>query len=237
MSPPVPLHFSDPAPSAVPSTLADVRTRLLGDLNSALRRPGMYAPGHGGVALVEWIMHTLAYLDGLADLGWFRQECERRDFFSNAGVSGVMRRFLEAPGAHDVLSVHAEIARNRGWLRPDRPPLPSQEYRDLRARLEEWADRDRTHQDVLEAFGPPTLHLGGSSPLYGKAVGYHCEDPAESTVFFHLWNSMDSGLEQPILLATRVGAQDPDRTFRLTPEGERRRPTPDSFHHRPAATP
>jgi hypothetical protein len=125
------------------------------------------------------------------------------------------------------MTVYAEFAWDRGWLRPDRL-LGAQAHADLRARARSWtAARDRTWPDVVAQFGQPSVHFGGTSPRYGKSLAYISEDPAAPPVVFHLWNAPDTAGErpQPLLQAVRFGTQAPfARTFTYTPDGLRRRP-------------
>lgn len=87
--------------------------------------------------------------------------------------------------------------------------------------------------DVLEAFGPPSVLLGGTNPRYGKTLGYLAPDSAEPIIWFHLWNGTDPGCEpgrppshdQPLLVAVREGAGPVLHAIVYTSEGERRRPT------------
>ncbi|MFD9902753.1 hypothetical protein [Streptomyces sp. NPDC059063] len=64
------------------------------------------------------------------------------------------------------------------------------------------------------------------------------EDLGEPMVFFHLWNGSTPGpesawpeREEPVLLAVRLGNAPFDEAFTFTPEGQRRRPEPESLRH------
>ncbi|MFE6621297.1 hypothetical protein [Streptomyces sp. NPDC057740] len=206
----------------------EIRAYLIGQLNLALRRPGMF----GNEAALRMLLDHLLFVEGEPE-AWTEQQraWEVCGAWSSAGVTGAFRDFV--PGLsceYGMASVYAEFAYGRGWLRPDRV-LATDEYRALRERVRPWAGEDRVWADVINEFGAPSVLFGGTNPLYGKTLGYLSEDPEQPMVFFHLWNGStpDAGSswppehEEPILLAVRFGGGAFRTAFTFTPEGERRR--------------
>ncbi|MFF5260473.1 hypothetical protein ACFY4C_16125 [Actinomadura viridis] len=197
-------------------------------MNLALRRPGMY----GGEPALRLILNHLLFVERAQDDWGERQiSLERRGAWTSTGVTGAFRLLLPGPHEHAMASVYAEYAHARGWLAPDRV-LTATEHAALRAAARSWVHCDRVWADVTAEFGPPSVHLGGTNPLYGKVLAYLSEDPGDPIVFFHLWNGGGPGRqgawpperEEPILLAVRFGDGPFSETFTFTPEGRRRKP-------------
>lgn len=213
----------------------DIRAFLVEEVNSMLRRLGMY----GGEGALWAAMRHLAFVerDGEAWQEQWRTWLDRSG--RSTGVKGVFRDMSPGreAGLDDVASVYAEFARGRGWLEPDRV-LTAGDHARVRAEAPAWAAEDRTWSDVTAEFGEPALLLGGTNPFYGKALGYFGPDLSEPVVWFHLWNGGDPDgtwppkRAEPVLLAVRLGEEGPlDDTFTFTPEGWRRMPEPHGCGH------
>ncbi|AOR34158.1 hypothetical protein BFF78_26680 [Streptomyces fodineus] len=207
----------------------EMRTHLVDQLNSMLRRPGMY----GDVEASMWIVvNHLLFLERRPEV-WEEQKraWSRQGGWSPTGVKGAFGSLLPGDHGHSVASVYAEFARRQGWLKPDRV-LDAEAYAALRDAVRQWGRSDRVWADVTTAFGPPSVLFGGTNPFYGKTLGYVTEDPAQPMVSFHLWNGTDPGTEadwppartQPLLLAVRCGDGTFADSFTFTPQGRRRRP-------------
>lgn len=210
----------------------EIHAGFVDELNMALRRPGMY----GGEIGLRMLIGHLLFIEGEPEaLARYERSLEERGARTATGVAGAFRDLV--PGRsheHEVASVYAEFAHRRQWLKPDRG-LTHDEYELLRDRARQWAAQDRQWVDVTTEFGPPSVLFGGSNPFYGKTLGYLSQDPAHPMFFFHLWNgSATPGAgtwppehDQPLLLAVRYGEGPFAQTFTFTPEGQRRKPTPD----------
>jgi hypothetical protein len=216
-------------PLSSPLAAADeIHAYLIGQLNLALRRPGIL----GNEAALRRLLDHLLFVEGQPE-AWTEQQraWEVCGAWSSAGVTGAFRDFI--PGLsyeYGMASVYAEFAYDRGWLRPDRV-LTADEYRALRERVRPWVGEDRVWADVIDEFGAPSVLFGGTNPLYGKTLGFLSEDPKQPVVSFHLWNgsapdaesSWPPEHEEPILLAVRFGGGAFRTAFTFTPEGERLR--------------
>ncbi|MFI6597953.1 hypothetical protein ACIBHX_16970 [Nonomuraea sp. NPDC050536] len=202
-----------------PRSSAQIRGYLIDQLNLALTRPSMF----GGELSLRILVDHLAYATG-EDLLWeeeLRLMVERGACCATM-VKGAFRALFEGIDEHAPASVYAEFARNRRWLSVDRT-LRIAEYESLRQGLGTWTVEDRTLGDVVEAFGTPSLWIGGTNPSFGKTLGYASERVGDPMVFFHLWNDFE--YDQPILLAVRCGTGPFRETFTFTPEGRKRRNT------------
>ncbi|MFF4776975.1 hypothetical protein ACFY05_29335 [Microtetraspora fusca] len=212
--------------SPEPRSTTEIRDYLVGELNSALRRPGMY--GKEPALLIP--LDHVAYVER-QDEAWAeeRETMRARGAFTAIGVVGAFNNLL--PGGHDdsVASVYAEFARDRGWLEADRV-LTADEHRSMRRELNAWVARDRMLSEVLETFGPPSVLFGGGNPRFPKTLAYVADQMKEPMLFLHFWNGADPdaeptrGYEEPILLAIRCGRGPFKDTFTFTPEGRKRRP-------------
>jgi hypothetical protein len=210
-------------------TAGEIHGYLTDQLNSALRRSGMY----GGESAVRMLFDHLNYVEAQDTAAWARQQLawEARGAWSSTGVAGAVRRYLPGQVESAMASIYAEAAHARGWLVADRP-LSAGEYQAVHSTYRAWASRDRTHQDVLDAFGPPSILVGGSNPRYSKTLGYFSTRLTDPIIWFHLWNGTDPGIEptwppvydQPVLLAAREGGGPLPQAMVFTPEGERRQP-------------
>jgi len=206
-------------------TVADVRGYLLSELNSALRRTGMY----GGEMALRLYFDAVAYADE-REQDWRRETdlLHERGAFVSTGVSGAVERVLGERSEHVMASVYAELAHRYGWLTLDRPLEPA-EYDRVRNAVVSWCESDRTMTETLAEFGPPSILLGGNNPRYSKTFGYGT--PHQPLVFFHLWNGTESNAAstwppdhpEPLLQAARRPADSFVEEFVFTPRGARRR--------------
>lgn len=208
-------------------TLGDVRDYLRRQLNSALRRPGMF----GGEIALRLCLDAMAFADGAERL-WDEElaALRSRGAFVSTGVTGAVERVLGQRAEDVMASVYAEIAHRHGWLTLDEELSPT-EYDRIRETFRPWCARDRSHGDVLAEFGPPSVLLGKSNPRYPKTLAYGTGRPADPLVFLHLWNGAEPGATttwppdhpEPLLLAARCdGARFTDG-FTFTPNGATRR--------------
>ncbi|RVX39117.1 hypothetical protein EDD27_1459 [Nonomuraea polychroma] len=205
-----------------------MRDYLIRELNSALRRPGMY----GGELSIRLIIDHLLHLER-GDEAWAEEmrSLESRGAWTSTGVSGAFRNLIPGQYEYGMASVYSEFARARGWLEANRT-LTSDEYDQMRTQIPTWATRDHSLSEVLSTFGPPSVLLGGDNPYYGKTFGYLTEPTDTAMIFFHLWNGADPDAEstwpprydEPVLLAIRYGPGDFKTSFTFTPEGKKRRP-------------
>ncbi|NEA27632.1 hypothetical protein G3I70_34820 [Actinomadura bangladeshensis] len=208
-------------------SVAEIRDYLVDQLNMALRRPGMY----GGETAIRLVLDHLEYVERGDGAGLLRL-LEERGVWTSLGVTGAFA--LVIPGRYEsgIASVYGEYARAQGWLKIDRV-LTAAEYSSLAAEHRRWTVHDRSLSDVLETFGPPSIHFGGTNPLYGKTLSYTSGSPTDPMISFHLWNGTEPDAEpiwpplysEPVLLAIRSGSQTIETSLAFTPEGVRRRPS------------
>ncbi|MEU4508175.1 hypothetical protein AB0G05_01645 [Nonomuraea wenchangensis] len=211
-----------------PRSSAEIRSYLIGQVNQALRRPGMF----GGETSLRLLFDHLAYAEH-QEKEWARavRSLRMRGAFNSLGVTGALATVLPDLGEDGVASIYAELAHDRGWLQPD-TTLTAGDHASLRRRITAWAAHDRTLTDVRKEFGSPSVLLGGTNPFYGKTFAYLTEQATEPIIFFHLWNGCHDETEttwrpihdEPVLLAVRCGRGAFKDTFTFTPEGSRRRP-------------
>ncbi|GAA3764003.1 DUF7710 domain-containing protein [Micromonospora maritima] len=218
------------------SGLHEARRHHLTEVNGVLRRPGMYGRDEMAERL---LLEAMAAVDGCLERWW--AECDGlrdRDAFTPTGVRGAYSAVLPADALRDATaSVYAEIADRLGWLELDRA-LSEAEFRRLGTEVGDWVTRDRTLSEVVEAFGPPSLWIGGANPFFPKTLVYTTADPAHGLICFHLWNAFaeipsSEGLKgvhpEPVLLAVRHRSGSFPDSFSFTPEGRHRRPTADQL--------
>jgi hypothetical protein len=206
---------------------AEIRGYLVDRLNLALRRPGMY----GGETAIRLILDHLEYAERRDGAGLLRL-LEERGVWTSLGVTGAFA--LVIPGRYEsgIASVYAEYAQAQGWLKIDRT-LTTAEYSSLATEHRRWTAHDRSLSDVLETFGPPSIHFGGTNPLYGKTLSYTSGSPTDPMISFHFWNGTESDAEptwpplhsEAVLLAVRSSGQTFETSLAFTPEGIRRRPS------------
>jgi hypothetical protein len=208
-------------------TAGDIRGYLLQQLNSALRRPGMF----GGEIALRLYFDAIAFTycserlwaDDLSAL-------QSREAFVSTGVTGAVERVLGHRAEHVMASVYAEIAHQHGWLTLD-SNLPEASYGRILDRLPAWCAQDRSHSEIIAEFGEPSMLIGGSNPRYPKTLAYATAHAASPLIFFHLWNGTQPGKAinwppehpEPILLAARHGGTRFIDGFIFTPAGSVRR--------------
>jgi len=213
--------------TGVSRTADDIRDYLIRQLNSALRRPGMF----GAEPALRLYFDALAFTDRgeqawAGDLSALRS----REAFISTGVSGAVERVLGHRAEDVMASVYADIARQRAWLTVDKT-LAEAAYGRIRNRLPAWCAKDRTHSEVIAEFGDPSMLIGGSNRLYPKTLVYAAADADSPLIFFHLWNGRRADAAanaprehpQPILLAARYGGARFIDGFIFTPAGSARR--------------
>jgi len=215
------------------SAVDEARRHHLKQVNSVLRRPGMY----GNDEIPErLLLEAMAAVDG--SLARWRAEWDRlrdSDAFTATGVKGAYSDILPADALRDATaSVYAEIAHRLGWLELDRA-LSAAEYQQLTADIAWWVTQDRTLSEVMETFGPPSLWIGGTNPYFPKTLVYTTADRDDGLICLHLWNAFATGSRrvhpEPVVLAVRHRPGPFPDAFSFTPEGQRRRPSADQ--HRP----
>jgi hypothetical protein len=209
----------------VARTTADIRGYLVGELNSALRRPGMY----GGEMALRLYFDAMAFADD-REQEW-RGELDvlrERGAFASTGVSGAVEGVLGERSEHVMASVYAGLAHRYGWLTLDRVLQPA-EYDGVRGRLDRWCESDRTMSETLAEFGPPSILVGGNNPRYSKTLGYGTT--GEPLVFVDLWNGTEPKADttwppdhpEPLLQAVRRPSDSFEHEFVFTPMGALRR--------------
>jgi hypothetical protein len=221
-------------PDSAPARPAagEIREYLLTQFNQALRRPGLY----GGEIALQLLIDALAFADARQP-EWNRAQASlrTRGATTSLGVRGAFQRLWGDHGARPddaMASVYAEMTLPLGWVRLDRT-LTRPEYGDLVRVCGPWAQQDRTLTEVLAAYGPPSIWLGGTNPYYPMTLGYAPgpsglagADGPDALVCFHFWNRLlPSGADrravhdEPVLLAVRGPGPDFAASFAVTPAG------------------
>ncbi|MBE3013513.1 hypothetical protein IL992_30690 [Microbispora sp. NEAU-D428] len=214
--------------------LGEARRHHLNQVNGVLRRPGMYGRDETAERL---LLEAMAAVDGSLTRWW--AECDRlgeRDASSGTGVMGAYSDILPADALREATaSVYAEIAHRLGWLELDRA-LSAAEFQRLSTDIGGWVTQDRTLSEVIEAFGPPSLWIGGTNPFFPKTLAYVTANRDDKVICLHLWNAFadtapDADLRgvhpEPVVLAVRHRPGPFRGAFSFTPEGLRRRPSAD----------
>lgn len=220
---------------AQPPSREQIRDHLIVKLNNVLRRTSMY----GGEGALLTVFDLLFFTEGLGTDWWERQRAawQARGAFSPLGPKGAFQHLLPGDVESAVASLYAEVAHKHRWLAADRS-LDANEYTALRSGVGAWAGKDRTHTDVLDAYGPPSILFGGTSPRYPKTIGYLTEHADDPLVFFHLGNEAQPSsrpawpppYNEAVLFAVRCGTGAFQRSFVFTPLGQRLRPEPHQAH-------
>jgi hypothetical protein len=189
-------------------------------LKNALRRPGMW----GGELTIRLFLDAVAFADGLEDVWREEQQALRdRGAFNALGVQGVVAELM--PGYDDhpgvAASVYADIAWRHGWLAVDRT-LPDTDLQ----RLLGDRGRDRNLDEVVVAFGAPSVWIGGTNPRFGKALAYAGADRHRPLVCLHFASTYDWHADSPqpesppVLVAVHHGAGAFQDSFTFTQTGE-----------------
>ena len=97
-------------------TAGDIRDYLLRQLNSALRRPGMF----GAEIALRLYFDAIAFTDR-GERAWAedRSALRSREAFVSTGVTGAVERALGHRAEDVMASVYAEIAHQHAWLTLD----------------------------------------------------------------------------------------------------------------------
>ena len=178
----------------------DLRRYLLGQLNAAVRRPGMY----GGEAVILTLLDALAFADDRTDRWQVELDALVARGAANAAmVSGAVHEVLGHRCEDVMASVYADLAHRQGWLSLDADSrIPGV-----------LGERDCVLDDVIAEYGEPPLWLGGTNPKYSKTLAY--PDRSGSLVFFHFMPELR-------LMATRRGDGGFRYSFVFTPAGQLR---------------
>jgi hypothetical protein len=218
------------------SVLDAARRHHLKQVNGVLRRPGMY----GRDDTAEWLLlEAMAAVEGSLTR-WFaeRDGLRERAALTSTGVVGAYRSLLPASCLRDATaSVWAEIAHRLGWLELDRA-LSAGEFQRMHADIGGWVAQDRTLSQVVEAFGPPSVQIGGANPFYPKTFAYTTADRHDDLICLHLWNTVagrpsGTGVRgvhpEPVVLAARHRPGPFPDAFSFTPQGLYRRHSADDL--------
>ncbi|MFJ9694326.1 hypothetical protein [Kitasatospora sp. NPDC101183] len=177
---------------------------LVERFNAAVRHPGE----HGGVGQLARLLDALAQSEG-----------ERWIVDGNARLSmtALVRYCYPQPEIHVVAAEYGDAAHRRGWLRLDRA-LGADDYGSLLGSVDDWAKRNRTLDQVLDAYGPPSVVFGDPGPRTAKTLGYGSEDREAPLLAFHFGDG--KGAAQARLLAFRSGDDLFEAYMGFTPHGE-----------------
>lgn len=203
-------------------TVEQVREYLFTQINSALRRPGLF----GGEIALRIYFDAMAFTDDREQVWSEEQDSLRaRRAFLSTGVRGAFESLWGAGTDDMAASVYAEFAHRHGWLRLDRI-LSRDGYDKLIGANKAWCERDRTLGQTLGMFGPPSVYCGGTNPYFPKTLVYATGHPQDSLLCFHFWNEFlhlrtdqTALYGEPMLLAVRGEGSDFADSFTLTPVG------------------
>jgi hypothetical protein len=202
--------------------LEEVREHFLAELNLSLRRSGMY----GGEVALRFCLDAVGFIAGHPHL--VKEESlslKSRGAFFSSGVQSAFRHLWGTATDDMIASVYAEIARQYGWLRLDRP-LSQVEYEEVASVIDAWCDHDHGLSDILAAFGSPSIQFGGGNPRFPNTLAYMTKEPDSPSLSFHLWNGFSQGMNEaeysePVLLAIRREGGRFTDSFTFTPAGRR----------------
>lgn len=215
-------------------TIEEARDRLIQHANDAVRRPGIW----GGELTIRILLADLAFIDE-ADDAWTAEQQQLRDrgSWTEIGVRGAFATIFggrQQPRTHDetVGSVYADIAHRLGYLHLDHALSPTG-YRQLRQQARPWCRAaDRTRSDIINTFGEPSIHCGGTSPYWPATLAYTTSRPTDPLICFDTWNEIDHTVVQaeqraagrwepePILRNVRIRTATFPRDFTYTPTGK-----------------
>jgi hypothetical protein len=199
-----------------------VRKYFLAELDESLRRPEMM----GGETGLQIYLDAVGFVHDLPRLlTEERNTLKSRGAFTPTGVRGAFECFWGIATDDMIASVYAEISWRHGWLEPDRP-LTQDEHDTMVHRTNTWCGQDRRLSEVLDTFGPPSVHIGGSNPRFPKTLAYMTDKPDSPSpvLSFHLWNKFAPGTDEaeypePMVLAVRREGGLFADSFILTPMG------------------
>ncbi|MFE0462937.1 hypothetical protein ACFW1A_27155 [Kitasatospora sp. NPDC058965] len=182
-------------------------TSVLDLFNAAVRRP----ESHGGLARLPLLLDALAEDEARPDgTHWIPDDNSRLT------MTTLLRDCYPEPEIHVVAAEYGAAAHARGWLRLDRT-LRTREYTNLVMTAEDWAESDRTFDDVLQAYGRPSVVFGDPDPRWPKTLGYACGDRAAELAVFHFGEAGDARSAR--LLALRGGVGRYGESMGFTPFG------------------
>ncbi|MGA5823108.1 hypothetical protein ACPC54_35255 [Kitasatospora sp. NPDC094028] len=196
-----------PAQASAPAADPD-RAQLLDRFNAAVRQPG----AHGGVAGLPLLLDALAACDARSEgARWIPDDNARLD------LAALVRHCFPEPEIHVVAGEYGAAGHAHGWLRLDRT-LGAEQYAHLVESAEAWASDDRTFDDVLEAYGRPSVLFGESDARLPKTLGYACADRTAPLALFHFGEAGDAPAAR--LLAVRFENDLMSAGFGFTPFGD-----------------
>lgn len=115
----------------------------------------------------------------------------------------------------------------------------------MRTDIGGWVAQDRTMSQVVEAFGPPSVCIGGTNPFYPRTFAYATadrhDDGDDDLICLHLWNALAdtacaTGVRgvypEPVVLAARHRPGLFPDSFSFTPQGLHNRPSADDLDPR-----
>ncbi|MFC6599120.1 hypothetical protein [Kitasatospora paranensis] len=181
---------------------------MLDEFNTSVRRPD----AHGGLACLPLVLDALAEDEGRPDgTRWIVDENARLD------MAALLRHCFPRPDIHVAAAEYGAAAHKRGWLRLDRA-MRTHEYTCLAETAEGWAETDRTFDDVLQAYGRPSVIFGDQDPRSAKTLGYASDDRTDPLAVFHFDEA--GGALSARLLAFRSGDDLFGTSMAFTPFGE-----------------
>jgi hypothetical protein len=205
---------------------AAMRARLIEQIPSMLRRPGMWANnGQAFERLCLMRLEDLLFLDGLPEVT--RAELGVNEKYGSCGVPGPFQEAFGNSIHHydQVASVYAEIFHRFGYLAPEHL-VPAGEWASLLAAADSaYTGHDARLSAIADAFGPPSFEIV-------RRVFCYAPDDGTGWVFFdgsdHRPDVYD--LEQgqftwgypqdPLLRSIRLPGDDFEQSLRLTRHGE-----------------
>ncbi|GGN40668.1 hypothetical protein [Streptomyces fuscichromogenes] len=182
--------------------------RVLDEFNAAVRCPG----AHGGLARLPLLLDALAEDAARSDgTRWIVDDNARLD------MAALLRYCFPQPEIHVVAAEYGAAAHKRGWLRLDRA-LRTHDHTSLVETAEDWAETDRTLDDVVHEYGPPSAVFGDQDPRSAKTLGYAPGDRTAPLAVFHFGEAGDASSAR--LLAFRSGDDLFTTSIGFTPFGD-----------------
>ena len=195
------------------------RAGVLDQFNTAVRRP----LAHGGLECLPSLLDALAGGEAAPEgTRWIVDANTRLDMAALTPYS------FPQPEIHVVAAEYGAAAHARGWLRLDRTML-DREYTRLVDTAEVWAESDRTLDEVLQAYGRPSVTFGEPDPHLPKSLGYASGDLTAPLALFHLDEAGDAPSAR--LLAFRAGDGFFGASLSFTPLGNAVADESERRHH------
>jgi len=196
-------------------TAEEIRAHLE-ELHYAFRRPGMYGGNEFGVEqYFRMRLDDLCFIDGQDGALEAEIESLRARKLSGAmGVHGLLRERISLFGgrperfqlSNEVTSIYAEVAHRLGYLDSERQ-LRDTEWRNLTTTLRDRFSRRRAEvarvNDVIAAYGPPSVSIGGNWSSTLCYVSDQRSDP---------WVCVDAAVDENLFRGSFAG--DPVRQTR-----------------------